>query len=356
MAEESPSGGEKTEEPTGKRRDDFRKKGTVAQSKEVHTAALLTGLILFWIFYMPTFWEGLINLITTLLQTLDDFVITPASTVQLSYFIIQQMGILLIPIFAVVAIIGILSSYFQIGWLLTGKPLKPDLGKLNPIQGAKKFISKKSFVDLVKSIAKIAFIGWLAYGTIFDNFEKALQLADMTAAIAILFLAKTATVIIAKICAAMIVIAFIDFLFQRYEMEEKMKMTKQEVKEEYKESEGDPLIKAQIRAIQREMARKRMMAEVPEADVIITNPTHISIAVKYNSSDMDAPIVVAKGTDIVAMKIREIAREHEVPIVENPPVARLLHKLDIGTQVPEEMFKAVAEILAHVYKLKNKSL
>lgn len=354
MAEESASGGEKTEEPTGKRRDDFRKKGQVAQSKEVHTAALLTGLLLFWVFYMPTFWEGLINLLSTLLQSVDDFEVTPASTIQLAYFVVQQMGILLFPIFIVVAIIGVFSSYFQIGWLITGKPLKPDLNKLNPIQGAKKFVSKKTFVDLVKSIAKILFIGWLAYSTIFDNFEKALQLTDMTASIALLFLAKTASVIIAKVCAALILIAFIDLLFVRWEMEEKMKMTKQEVKEEYKESEGDPLIKAQIRAIQREMAQKRMMSEVPEADVIITNPTHISIAVKYKSGEMDAPIVVAKGTDIVAMKIREIAREHEVPVIENPPVARLLHKLDLGAQVPEEMFKAVAEILAHVYKLKNK--
>lgn len=355
MAEESASGGEKTEEPTGKRRDDFRKKGQVAQSKEVHTAALLTGLLLFWVFYMSTFWKGLIQLLSTLIQSLDNFEVTPTSTMQLAYFVIQQMGILLTPVFIFVLIVGVFSSYFQIGFLLTAKPLKPDLGKLNPIQGAKKFVSKKTFVDLIKSIAKIIFIGWLAYTTIFDNFEKALQLTDMTASIALLFLGKTAAIIIAKVCAALILLAFIDLLFQRYEMEEKMKMTKQEVKEEYKESEGDPLIKSQIRAIQREMARKRMMAEVPDADVIITNPTHISIAVKYNSEEMDAPVVVAKGADNMAMKIREVAREHEVPIVENPPVARMLHTLDLGTQVPEEMFKAVAEILAHVYKLKNKS-
>ncbi len=147
----------------------------------------------------------------------------------------------------------------------------------------------------------------------------------------------------------MILIAAIDFLYTRHEMEEKMKMTK----EEFKEMEGDPFIKAQIRRIQQEMAQKRMMAEVPDADVVITNPTHLSVAIKYDTSTMDAPVIIAKGSDHIAMKIREIARDNEIPLIENPPVARLLHKIDLGAVIPEEMFKAVAEILAHVYSLKK---
>jgi flagellar biosynthetic protein FlhB len=165
------------------------------------------------------------------------------------------------------------------------------------------------------------------------------------------FLGRTAALILAKVCAILILLAFIDLLFVRYEMEEKMKMTKQEVKEEFKETEGDPLVKSQIRSIQRQMARRRMMAEVPQADVIITNPTHISIAVRYDSKSMDAPVIIAKGAGIIAMNIRKIARENNVPIIENPPVARMLHKIDLGASIPEEMFKAVAEILAHVYSL-----
>lgn len=355
MAEESPSGGERTEEPTSKRRNDFRDKGQVAQSKEVQTAALFTIMLLFWVFYLPSFWNDLKELIAVMLQSLGEFTFSQASAMQLAYFLVKKVGLLIMPVLLISAVVGLLSSYFQVGWLFTTKPLIPDLKKLDPIQGAKKFVSTKSMVDLVKSIAKIVFVGYLAYSTIFDHFEEALLLTDMAASVAVVFLAETAAIIFAKVCAALILLAFIDFLYVRWEMEEKMKMTKQEVKEEHKEAEGDPQIKSQIRRIQMDMARKRMMAEVPEADVVITNPTHYAVAVKYNPDEMDAPIVIAKGMDHIALKIREIARENEVPIIENPPVARLLHKIDLGAHIPEELFKAVAEILAHVYTLKGKT-
>ncbi len=355
MAEESPAGGERTEAPTSKRRNDFRKKGQVAQSKEVQTAALFTFLLLFWTFYLPTFWEGLTQFLSSFFQALDDVDITEATTLQLAYFIVRQIAILIIPAFIMSLLVGIFSSYLQIGWLFTTKPLIPDFQKIDPIQGAKRILSKKAVVDFIKAIVKIILVGYLAYSTVFDNFNEALLLAESNANNTLLFLAKIASVIFAKVCAALILIAFIDFLYVRWEMEEKMKMTKQEVKEEYKETEGDPRIKSQIRSIQMEMARKRMMSEVPEADVVITNPTHISVAIKYDANEMDAPIILAKGADLVAMKIREIARENGVPIVENPPVARLLHKLDLGDHIPEELFKAVAEILAHVYTIKGKN-
>ncbi len=353
MAEESPTGGERTEEPTSKRRNDFRDKGQVAQSKEVQTAALFTCILLFWIFYMPTFWHELVNLLKAYLQALGEFKVDQASVLRLAYFTVQHAGLMILPLLLFSAIIGIFSSYLQIGWLFTTKPLMPDLTKINPISGMKRMISKRSIIELVKSIAKILLVGYLAYSTIFNHFGEALLLPDKSAAETLLFLAQTSAVIFAKVAAALILLAFIDLLYVRWEMEEKMKMTKQEVKEEYKESEGDPRVKSQIRRIQHEMARKRMMAEVPKADVVITNPTHFAVAVRYDSDTMEAPIVVAKGADHIAMNIRELAREHDVPIVENPPVARLLHKLDLGAQIPEEMFKAVAEILAHVYTLKG---
>lgn len=260
------------------------------------------------------------------------------------------------PRFFLVLIIGFFSSFFQFGWLLTGKPLIPDFAKLDPIQGMSRFFSRRSIVEVIKSFVKVALIAWIAYSTVFDNFAEALVLVDTNVVTTISYLARVALIILAKICAILILIAFLDFMFVKWEMEQKMKMTKQELKEEYKESEGDPHIKAQIRAIQQEMARKRMMADVPGADVVVTNPTHLAVAIRYEPEEMDAPQVIAKGADYLAMKIREIAMEHEIPIVENPPVARLLHKLDIGEHIPEDLFKAVAEILAHVYSMKGKTL
>jgi flagellar biosynthetic protein FlhB len=356
MAEESGSGGEKTEDPSSKRRDDFRKKGQVVQSKEVQTAALFSIVLLFWIFYLPDFWSKTTILLFSLWQSSGQFEITPASTMNLSAFLLQQLALLMAPLFVLVLIIAIFSSIFQFGWLLTGKPLIPDFSKMNPISGMARFVSKKSMVEVVKSLLKVILIAFIGYSTVLNNFQEALILVDVSVVSAISYLGRIALIVFAKICALLIFLAFLDFMFLKWEMEEKMKMTKQELKEEYKESEGDPHIKAQIRSIQREMARKRMMADVPKADVIVTNPTHISVAIQYDSKKMDAPIILAKGADHIAMRIRELARENDIPIIENPPVARLLHNLEIGEYVPEDLFKAVAEILAHVYSLKGNNL
>lgn len=356
MAEESTTGGERTEAPSAKRRQDFRNKGQVAQSKEVHTAALFTVTLVFWFFYLPKFIHGVTDFISAIWQSSCQFNITPSSIIKLAAFIFKDLSFLLFPLFLTVLVVGFLSSFLQFGWLLTGKPLTPDFSKMDPIKGMGRLFSKRSLVELVKSLTKVVLIAWIAYSTVVKNIPEALLLIDTTAITTLVFLGKTAALILAKVCGLLILIAFLDFLFVRWEMEQKMKMTKQELKEEYKESEGDPLIKSQIRAIQQDMARKRMMAEVPEADVIITNPTHFSVAVKYNSDEMNAPMIIAKGADLIALKIREIAKDHKVPIVENPPVARLLHKLDVGTTIPESLFKAVAEILAHVYSLKGKKL
>ena len=354
MAEETTTGGERTEAPSAKRRQDFRDKGQVAQSKEVQTAALFTITLVFWFFYLPRFLHGFTDFIAAIWQSSCQFVITPASIVKLTAFSLKDLAFLLFPLFLTVLVVGFLSSFLQFGWLLTGKPLIPDFSKLDPIKGMGRLFSKRSLVELIKSLTKVVLIGWIAYSTVINNLPEALLLIDTTVITTLTFMGKTAGLILAKVCGLLILIAFLDFLFVQWEMEQKMKMTKQELKEEFKESEGDPHIKAQIRAIQQEMARKRMMAEVPKADVIITNPTHISVAIRYDATEMDAPTIIAKGADLMAMKIREIARDHDVPIVENPPVARLLHKLDVGATIPEILFKVVAEILAHVYSLKGK--
>jgi flagellar biosynthetic protein FlhB len=237
--------------------------------------------------------------------------------------------------------------------LYTTKPLAPDLNKINPIQGMGRLFSKRSLVEMVKSLVKVLVVGWVAYHTLEGYFDEALHLNETDLSATVAFMGRVAAVILFKSSGILLLLGILDFLYVRWEMEEKMKMTKQEQKEEHKETEGDPQVKAKVRAIQQSMARKRMMAEVPEADVVVTNPTHLSVALAYRQGEMAAPKVVAKGADALALRIREIAREHGVPIVENQPVARALYKIELEHFVPEELYKAVAEILAYVYGLKK---
>jgi flagellar biosynthetic protein FlhB len=354
MAEEN-STGERTESPSAKRRDDFRKKGQVAQSREVQTAALFTVLLFFWMFYAPTFLSQINEMITTVWQTSGVYPVTASSLMQLAYYLGVSLALMLAPLFILALLVGFLATFVQIGWLFTTKPLTPDLTKLDPIKGMARFVSKRSLVELIKSLLKVGIIGWVAYKTIKGESEQALLLIEMPVNNTILYIARTAALILAKVAGIMIVLAILDYSFVRWEMEQKMKMTRQEQKEEMRETEGDPHIKSKIRSIQQQIARKRMMAAVPTADVVITNPTHIAVAIKYEPGKMDAPLVLAKGRELLAARIREIAREHSVPLVENPPVARLLHsKVEVGQTIPEELFKAVAEILAYVYSLKDK--
>ncbi|BCR06619.1 flagellar biosynthetic protein FlhB [Desulfuromonas versatilis] len=344
---------EKTEQATAKRREDFRKKGQVAQSREVHTAALMTAMVLLWFFYAPLFWKNLQSLVGGLMARAGAFEVTPLSVVDLMIYIMGRVGLLLAPVLLLVLVVGFLSSIAQIGFLFTTKPLEPDFSKLDPIKGAARFVSKRSLVELVKSLAKVLLLGFIAYKTVAAEFADGLLLVDMPPAETVGYLGRVAFMVLLKSSGVLILLALLDFMFVRWELEQKMKMTKQEQKEEFKETEGDPHVKGRIRSIQAQMARKRMMAEVPKADVVITNPTHFSVAIRYKRGEMDAPVVVAKGADDVAMKIREIAREHKVPLVENKPVARALMKVELDHPIPEEMFKAVAEILAYVYSLKK---
>ena len=351
MAEDS--GQERTEEATAKRRQDFREKGQVAQSKEVATAALLTMSLLLWVFYARHFWSDLQSIYNSLLRMMAEFQATPMAVVNLAWEMGAVMAKLLWPIFLMTLVVGFFASFLQVGPLFSTKVFQPELSKFDPIKGMAKFVSKRSAVELVKSMAKISLIGFVAYRTVANEFDTALTLPMLDLNQTLIFLAQVAFLVLGKTCGIIILLAVIDFAFSRYEMEQKMKMTKQEVKEEFKETEGDPQLKARVRSMQQEMARKRMMAEVPKADVIVTNPTHLSVAISYQRSEMDAPKIVAKGADHLAFRIREIAREHKVPIIENKPVARALYKQEIGDEIPEEMFTAVAELLAYVYSLKK---
>ncbi|MCF8024795.1 MAG: flagellar biosynthesis protein FlhB [Desulfobacteraceae bacterium] len=345
---------EKTEEPTEKRRREFREKGQVAQSREVNTAMLLTGLLLLWSFYAPVFWRDLKAFLAFFWRMSSELEITTLSFQQMLLFIIQKSADLLWPLLFSGVLLGLLSGYLQVGFLFTGKPMQPDLNKLDPIKGLGKLISKRSFFEALKSFGKIILVGMVAYWTLLGRFDEFPGLAGMELSAAVAYMADFMFLILLKCCVLLIFIAVIDYLFSRWEMEQKMKMTKQEVKEEHKETEGDPQLKQKVRSIQRDMARQRMMSDVPDSDVIITNPTHYAVAIRYRREEMNAPVVAAKGADHLARRIREVGYENDVPLVENPVVARGLYQVEVGDEIPEEMFKAVAEILAYVYSLKNR--
>lgn len=352
MAEED-QGQERSEEPTQKRRDDFRKKGQVAQSKEIHTAALLTAALVLWYFHGVDFWHNLGQIATGIWRNAGSLEANPLEITRFAAYLVKKVLQLLTPLFAVMLLVGFFSSFLQIGWLFTWQPMQPDISKFNPIKGLGRLVSPRSLVELLKSLAKVLMVGTVAYVTVAGEFEDALYLVDKTPTQTLAFIGKVALEVLFKSCGVLLLLALLDFLYQRWEMEQKMKMTKQEVKEEHKESEGDPQLKSKIKSLQQDMSRKRMMEEVPSADVVITNPTHLAVVLRYRQEEMDAPRLVAKGADNMAWRIREIAQENEIPIMENVAVAQALYRVDLGEAIPEEMYKAVAEILAYVYSLKE---
>ena len=262
--------------------------------------------------------------------------------------------LIMLPFMAFGFVVTLLVSIVQVGWKVSTKPMKPELSKLNPLNGFKRIFSKDSLFELVKSILKIVIIIYIAYTSIKDNANDLFALYDLGLNQAV---ALVGTLIIntgIKISIVYLVIGLADFIYQKHKFNEDMKMTKQEVKDEYKNTEGDPAIKGQQRKRMQEASQRRMMQDVPKADVVITNPTHFAVAVKYDAQKNDAPVVVAKGQDYVAQKIKEIARDNNIHIVENKPLARMLfHNVDLGAEIPPELYRSVAEILAMIYKENN---
>jgi flagellar biosynthetic protein FlhB len=252
-------------------------------------------------------------------------------------------------------LLGLLANYAQVGFLFTFEPIKPKWDKLDPMKGIKKIlVSKRSAVELVKGLLKLAVVGIVAYTSLQGVVAESMLMTDSDVGGILGFMASSAFSVMLKTGLAFLVIAVLDYMFQRYEHQREMKMTKSEVKEESKQMEGDPLIKSRIRSIQRDMARRRMMQEVPKADVVITNPTHIAVALKYDMTTMPAPKVVAKGAEKIAEKMRTLAHEHHVPIVEDKPLAWALYKsVEVNATIPPELFQAVAQTLAYIYQLKG---
>ncbi len=348
--------GEKTEKATPKKRADARKKGQVAKSNDLPGALIL----LFCFMTLLMFGGFLKDKIFLLMQgTLKDYLnteISMSNVMPLMTDLMAQILIMLAPIFAVTILIGILANYMQVGFLITGEAFKVKFSKLNPIEGAKRMFSLKALVEFGKTMLKLSLIGYLVYSSLWGEKESLINLARMPLTDVLAYVARLTVMMGIKIGVALVILSLFDYMYQKYEHEKNLRMSKQDIKDEYKKSEGDPLIKGKIKEKQRRMALARMMQDVPKADVIITNPTHFAVAIQYDNGKMDAPRVLAKGTDFVALKIKEIAKENGVITMENRPLARALYdQVEIGQAIPADLFQAVAEVLAYVYRLKGKA-
>ena len=347
--------GDKTEEATGKKLSDARRKGQIARSKDIGLAAGLIACTLVLVTITGLIASTLVNEMVNTLQggMLQEVSYMSLKVITLNF--ILKAGFCILPVAVPIMIFGVAANIAQSGFLITTEPLKPSLGKLNPISGFKNMFSKKSLADLAKNLAVVTIISYMAYQYVISNYDEILQISNLylpSIGIEILNLIKG---IFFQICLIMIVLAAIDFFVQKKFFKKDMMMTKQEVKDEYKQMEGDPKIKGKIKQKQREIASRRMMESVADATVVITNPTHLAIAIKYEDGKMEAPKVVAKGADFIAIKIKEVAKEKNVPIMENKPLARLLYeKVELDEEVPQDMYQAVAEILAMVFSLSNK--
>ncbi len=346
---------ERTEEASQRKREEARKKGQVAKSRELASVAvLLAGLLtLFW--GADFFYRQFHDLLVFYFENLAAISISLENVDWLVLLSLKQMAFLVGPFFFVLVVVAFFANFLQTGPLFSLEAISFKLSKLDPFAGFGRIFSLVSLVELVKGIAKVLIVGSVAFYTINQEIGHLLPLLSQSPHQILSYMGGVSFNIFWRSCLAMIVLAVLDYMFQRWEFERNLRMTKQELKEEYKQTEGDPMVKARVRSLQREMARKRMMAEVPKADVVITNPTHYAVALKYEAGKMSAPMVIAKGTDNVALRIREIAKEAMVPVVENPPLAQSLYKLvEIGKAIPTELYEAVAEVLAYVYKLKKK--
>lgn len=354
-------GGEKTEEPTSKKLEDARKKGQVAKSRELVSAvSLLVCFVMLKMLigflntgFQETF-HSVYSFIPEVGQTAAGNAGVDVLMHQMVGLVLKRVLILLAPFLIVSFFIAFVMNMVQFKWKVSREPLKPKFNKFNPVSGMKKIISKDSLMELFKSILKIGLVIWIIWGDLEDVVATILPLYGYDLLSGLGIIGNLALNIAIKIAAFYLIIGFADLLYQKRKFKNEMKMTKQEVKDEYKNSEGDPAVKGKIRSKMREASQRRMMQDVPTADVVITNPTHLAVALSYENNSGKAPVVVAKGEDFLAKKIRDLAKENHVEIVENKPLARMLYyNVDIGQEIPPELYQAVAEVLAFVYNLRQ---
>lgn len=347
--------GEKTEKATPTKRRESRKKGQVAKTNELTSAIIF--LLMFLLFYIlgPYLAEKTIALYEKVLTNYLNWEVTQENVRLIFIDLLIDSLWIIIPIFAVAIVGGVGGNLIQVGILFTTEPLMMKLERINPLEGAKRIFSLRSLVQLLKSLLKISILGYVTFSILAENKNFLLTLYNYDLLEILKFIGVLIIEIGLKSSLVLIVLAVLDYFYQRYEFEKNIRMSKQDIKDEYKKMEGDPLIKGKIKERQRQMAMRRMMQAVPEADVIITNPTHFAIAISYKPQEMEAPQVVAKGMDYIALKIKEVAMEHDIVTVENKWLARTLyHQVEIGQAVPVDLYQAVAEVLAYVYKIKGK--
>lgn len=352
----SEDAGEKTEEPSEKRREEFRERGEVARSKDAVSVLILLCAVAYFMGFGPKLYDSFRASLVHFFDMRGVVEMTPESFIRLSNEQLLLIGTLLAPLIGMLLFVSIVGNVAQVGFLFTTKPLEPDLEKLNVFtKFIPTFFSKQAVGNLFFSLVKIAIIGGIIWATIGGDQDKIRALATLPLSASMRFVIERSLQMLLNVTLTLILIAAADYFWNRYTMEEKMKMTRQELKDESKEQEGNPQMKGAMRRRARDIVQKKMKAAVPTADVIVNNPTHISVALRYRQGVDAAPIVVAKGADLMAMQIRKIATEHGVPMVENVPLARALYKhVKVGKPVPAQFFRAVAEVLAYVFRLRAK--
>ena len=354
-------GGEKTEPATSKKLNDIRKEGQVAKSKELITAVSLMSLFIILKIYLSKLGTGLIDVYTQVYNSISKVVDDSYNglPIRTAGSVMQQVIIdmikLVIPILLVAIVIAILGNMLQQKWMVTAKPLQPKFSKISPISGFKRMFSVRQLVELIKSIAMISIIMIVVYNTVKSKMNILLTFYDVGLNTALSTIGSIIIDLGIKISAVFLIVGFADLFYQRIKFKNDNMMTKQEIKDEFKNTEGDPQVKGQIKRRMQEVSRRRMMQQLPEADVVITNPTHFAVALKYEPDAGKAPVVIAKGADYLAFQIKDKAKEYNIAIVENKPLARILyHNIDIGMEIPPDLYQAVAEILAVVMRTNNR--
>ncbi len=352
-------GGEKTEPATAKKLDDVRKNGQTAKSKELITSISLLSLFILIKIYVGTVGQKFTEVFQEIYQTFDKIIdnsnngMRMADAVESVQKVMMSVVSITAPIFIIAVVIAFICNALQQKWMVTSEPLKPKFSKLNPLNGFKRIFSFKQLFELLKSIAMLLIIGVMAYVTIKDKVNVLLTFYDISLNTALSTIGDIIVDLGIKISAVFLIVGFVDLFYQKFKFKNDNMMTKQEVKDEYKNTEGDPQVKGQIKRKMAEISRRRMMEQLPEADVVITNPTHFAVALKYEPDSGKAPIVIAKGADYLAFQIKDKARECNIEIVENKPLARMLyHNVDIGMEIPPELYQVVAEILAKILQPK----
>jgi len=347
--------GEKTEKATPKKREEARKKGQVAHSQEVVSSLELLVTVALFMVLGSFFWKHIVGMFGDVLVHRLTMDVNELNVGQLFTRYAYQMLLVLAPVFIGAIAVVFAASYVQFGWLFTTEPLKFKLSGLNPVEGFKRMFSARSLFELVKSTLKLIVVAIVVYMVIWAERDSVLALSHVPVQDIFSFAADLTVRLGIIVAALLFLLAIGDYYFQKYQFEKSIRMSKQDIKDEYKNLEGDPRVKARIRERQRRMAITRMIQDVPKADVIITNPTHYAVALQYDGKKMDAPKVIAKGQDYLALRIREVAKAHDIVTMENKPLARALYeRTEIGDTIPSDLFQAVAEVLAYVYRLKGR--